>query len=172
MLLSMFPTTWPGPVAAKRRSNSPTLSIFSTRGKKIVIMAGRGAIGAGEELAAVAERLNAPIVKPLLGKAAIADDHPNSLGGTGLLGTLPAQEVLEDCDTLLIVGSSFPYIEFYPKPGQAKTVQIEIDPMRIGLRYPVDAALIGDVGRVLEVMLPKLSRHEERGFPGTRRKAP
>ena len=110
-------------------------------GKKIVIMAGRGALGAGDALTDVAERLKAPIVKPLLGKGAVADDNPYCIGGTGLLGTRPAQEALEQCDTLLIAGSSFPYIEFYPQPGKAKAVQIELDPMRVGLRYPVDAAL-------------------------------
>jgi pyruvate dehydrogenase (quinone)/pyruvate oxidase len=134
------------------------------KGKKIAILAGRGALGAGEMLTAVAEQLGAPIVKPLLGKAAVADDNPYCIGGVGLLGTRPAQEALEECDTLLIAGSSFPYIEFYPKPGQAKAVQIEIDPMRIGLRYPVDAGLVGDVGRVLEVLLPKLGAHDDRSF--------
>src|SRR2546422_534146 len=81
----------------------------------------------------VAEERAAPIVKPLLGKAAVPDRSPYTTGGIGLLGTLPSQEALEECDTLLIVGSTFPYIEYYPKPGQAKAVQIDLDPMRIGL---------------------------------------
>ena len=93
---------------------------------------------------AVAERLGAPIVKALLGKAAVPDDSPYTTGGIGLLGTRPSQEAMEECDTLLIVGSSFPYIEFCPKPGQARGVQIELDPMRIGLRYPVEVGLVGD----------------------------
>ena len=134
------------------------------KGKKVVIMAGRGALGAGEAVAAAAERLAAPIIKPLLGKAAVADENPYCIGGTGLLGTKPSQEALEECDTLLIVGSSFPYIEFYPKPGQAKAVQIELDPKRVGLRYPVDAALVGDAARVLHAMLPKLAMHDDRSF--------
>ncbi len=133
-------------------------------GKKTVIMAGRGALGAGEALIAVAERLAAPIVKPLLGKAAVHDDDPYCMGGIGLLGTRPAQEALEDCDTLLIAGSNFPYIEYYPKPGQARAVQIELDPMRVGLRYPVEAGLVGDVDRTLRAMLPKLTMHEDRSF--------
>ena len=103
-------------------------------GKKVVVMAGRGALGAREEVLAVAERLGAPIVKPLLGKGVVPDDHPLTTGGTGLLGTAPSQEALENCDALLIVGSSFPYIEFYPKPGQAQAVQVDLDPKRIGLR--------------------------------------
>src|SRR5205085_7699232 len=85
----------------------------------------------------------APVAKPLLGKACLPDDSPYCVGGVGLLGTRPAQEALEGCDTLLIAGSSFPYIEFYPKPGKARAVQIDIDPKRIGLRYPAEARLIG-----------------------------
>jgi pyruvate dehydrogenase (quinone) len=133
-------------------------------GKKIAIMAGRGALNARQEVQAMAERLGAPVIKPLLGKAVLPDDHPHCTGGTGLLGTKPSQEALENCDTLLIVGSSFPYIEFYPKPGQAKAVQIELDPKRVGLRYPVDAALIGDSRRVLGLLLPRLNYHEDRSF--------
>jgi pyruvate dehydrogenase (quinone)/pyruvate oxidase len=133
-------------------------------GKKTVIMAGRGALGAGDMVAQVAQKLNAPIVKPLLGKAAVPDEHPNCLGGVGLLGTKPSQEALEECDTLLIVGSSFPYIEFYPKPGEAKAVQIEVDPMRIGLRYPIDAGLVGDAGNVLSALLPRLKQRKDDAF--------
>ncbi len=125
-------------------------------GEKIAILAGRGALQAREEVIAVAERLKAPIVKPLLGKGVVPDAHPLTTGGIGLLGTKPSQDVLEDCDTLLIVGSSFPYIEYYPKPGRAKCVQIDIDPRRMSLRYPVDAALVGDSARVLRALLPKL----------------
>src|SRR5476649_1704661 len=113
-------------------------------GKKIAILAGQGALRATDALLAIAEKLNAPIVKALLGKAAVPDDSPYTTGGIGLLGTKPSQEALEECDTLLIVGASFPYIEYYPKPGQAKAVQIDMDPARIGLRYPVSVGLVGD----------------------------
>jgi pyruvate dehydrogenase (quinone) len=133
-------------------------------GGKTVILAGRGAIGAGRELVAVAERLAAPIAKPLLGKAAVPDDNPYCVGGVGLLGTKPAQEALEGCDTLLIAGSSFPYIEFYPRPGKAKAVQIELDPKRVGLRYPVEAGLVGDTARVLQALLPRLKPRQDRAF--------
>jgi pyruvate dehydrogenase (quinone)/pyruvate oxidase len=133
-------------------------------GKKTAILAGRGALDARNEVLAVAERLGAPVIKPLLGKGAIPDDSPFSAGGIGLLGTKPAQEALENCDTLLIAGSSFPYIEFYPKPGQARGVQIEIDPKRIGLRYPVDAALVGDSAKVLRTLLRQLDYREDRSF--------
>jgi len=127
--------------------------------EKPFILAGRGAIGATNELIAVAERLQAPIGKPLLGKASVPDESPYTTGGVGLLGTRPSQEALETCDTLLIVGSSFPYIEFYPKPGKAKAVQVELDPKRIGLRYPVDVGLVGDSKRVLGELLPLLRKN-------------
>jgi pyruvate dehydrogenase (quinone) len=133
-------------------------------GKKTAILAGRGAIGAAAELVALAERLGAPIIKPLLGKGAVPDDSPYCTGGIGLLGTKPSQEALENCDTLLIAGSSFPYIEFYPQPGQAKAVQIDIDPKRIGLRYPIVAGLVGDTGRVLRALLPRLTHRKDRSF--------
>jgi pyruvate dehydrogenase (quinone)/pyruvate oxidase len=133
-------------------------------GRRVCILAGRGALGAARELEAVAERLAAPVAKPLLGKGALSDDSPYTTGGVGLLGTRPSQEALESCDTLLIVGSSFPYIEFYPKPGKARAVQIDLDPQRIGLRYPVDAALVGDSIRVLRALTPLLKRNEDRSF--------
>ena len=134
------------------------------QGKKPVIMAGRGALGAGKELQEAADLLGAPIVKPVLGKACVPDDSPYSLGGVGLLGTKPSQEALESCDTLLIVGSSFPYIEFYPKPGEARCAQIELDPMRIGLRYPVEIGLVGDSRRVLRRLIPMLDRRSDRAW--------
>jgi pyruvate dehydrogenase (quinone)/pyruvate oxidase len=132
--------------------------------EKPFILAGRGSIDATEELLAMAERLQAPIGKPLLGKAAVPDQNPYVTGGVGLLGTKPSQEALEGCDTLLIVGSSFPYIEFYPKPGQAKAVQIELDPKRVGLRYPVDVALVGDSKRVLSELLPLIKKNDSGKF--------
>jgi pyruvate dehydrogenase (quinone)/pyruvate oxidase len=133
-------------------------------GRKVVILAGQGALNATDELEQVAELLAAPIVKPLLGKACVPDDSPYTTGSIGLLGTKPSQEVLEDCDTLFIVGTSFPYIEYYPKPGQARALQIELDPKRIGLRYPVDVPLIGDSKRCLQQLIPLLQRKEERKF--------
>ncbi|HEV8581415.1 MAG TPA: thiamine pyrophosphate-dependent enzyme [Thermoanaerobaculia bacterium] len=133
-------------------------------GKRIAILAGRGALHATDELEQLAETLGAPIIKALLGKAAVPDDSPYTTGGIGLLGTKPSQEALEECDTLLIVGSSFPYIEFLPKPGQARGVQIDLDPIRIGLRYPVEVGLIGDSRATLLELLPLLKRNEDRGF--------
>ena len=133
-------------------------------GRKVAILAGQGALDATDALEQIADKLGAPIIKALLGKAAVPDDSPFTTGGIGLLGTKPSQEAFEDCDTLLMVGSSFPYIEFLPKPGQAKAVQIDLDPMRIGLRYSVDVGLVGDSRRSLEALLPLLERNQDRSF--------
>ena len=133
-------------------------------GKRIAILAGQGALDSTDALEQAAEKLGAPIIKALLGKAAVPDDSPFTTGGIGLLGTKPSQEALENCDTLLIVGSSFPYIEFLPKPGKAKAIQIDYDPIKIGLRYDVEVGLVGDSRRTLEALLPLLTRKQERGF--------
>lgn len=133
-------------------------------GEKVVILAGRGALDATDELIQAADTLAAPIVKPLLGKASVPDDSPYTTGGIGLLGTKPSQDAMEDCDTLLMAGTSFPYIEFLPKPGQARGVQIDIDPIRIGLRYPVEVGLVGDTKRTLTELIPLLKRKEKRKF--------
>lgn len=133
-------------------------------GAKVCILAGRGALDCEAELAEISEILAAPVAKALLGKAALPDDHPNCTGGVGLLGTTPSQEALEGCDTLLIAGSTFPYIEFYPKPGKARGVQIDRDASRLGLRYPIECGLIGDAGATLRALIPLLRRKDDRGF--------
>ncbi len=133
-------------------------------GKKIAILAGRGALNATDELEQAAEILGAPIIKPLLGKGCVPDDSPYTTGSTGLLGTKPSQEAIEECDTLFMIGTSFPYIEFYPQPGQAKAVQIDLDPTRLGLRYPINAGLVGDSKNVLKSLLPLLTKKDDRSF--------
>lgn len=139
-------------------------------GEKVAILAGRGALHATEELEQAADILGAPIVKALLGRGAVPDDSPFTTGTIGLLGTRPSQEAMEHCDTLLMVGTSFPYLEFLPKPGSAKGVQIDFDPRRIGLRFPVEVGLVGDSRRVLRELLPKLKRREKRAFLETAQK--
>jgi pyruvate dehydrogenase (quinone) len=133
-------------------------------GSKVAILAGRGCLTARHELLLLAEKIGAPIAKPLLGKAVVPDDSPYTTGGIGLLGTAPSQEIMEECDTLIIAGSSFPYIEFYPKPGQAKAIQIDMEPARIGLRYPVDVGLIGQCWDVLRALLPLIRPKTDRTF--------
>ncbi len=134
------------------------------QGKKVAILAGRGALDAGDQLERIAEMLGAPIIKALLGKAAVPDDSPYTTGGIGLLGTRPSQEAMESCDTILIVGSAFPYIEFMPKPDQARGVQIDINPQQIALRFPAEVGLVGDSRHVLEALMPLLKRKTDRGF--------
>jgi len=148
------------PAEADLRSAATILN----EGKKIAILAGQGALRATDALEKTADVLGAPIVKALLGKAAVPDDSPFTTGGIGLLGTKPSQEALENCDTLLIVGSSFPYIEFLPKPGKARAIQIDHDPIRIGLRYDVEVGLVGDSRRCLEALLPLLNKRDDRSF--------
>jgi pyruvate dehydrogenase (quinone) len=131
---------------------------------RVAILAGQGALEARDALLAVADTLGAPVVKALLGKALLPDDHPLTTGGIGLLGTRPSQEAFERCDALLIVGSTFPYIEYYPKPGQARGVQIDREAERIGLRFPVEVGLVGDARATLEALLPRLVRKDDRAF--------
>ncbi len=123
-------------------------------GSKVVILAGRGCLGARDEVLRLAERCGAVIVKALLGKGVVPDDSPFTTGGLGLLGTAPSHEAMRSCDTLIIAGSSFPYLEFYPEPGQARVVQIDIDAARIGLRHPVEVGLVGSCRDVLGALAP------------------
>ncbi len=126
------------------------------KGNKIVILVGQGALNASREVVTVGQKLNAPIIKALLGKAVIPDEHPLNLGGLGMLGTEPASEAMSETDTLLMIGTSFPYMEYLPKPGQAKGIQIDMKPEKIGLRYPVEIGLVGDSKTVLSELLPLL----------------
>jgi pyruvate dehydrogenase (quinone)/pyruvate oxidase len=133
-------------------------------GKKVAILAGQGSLHATDELEQAAEILAGPIIKPLLGKAAVPDYSPYTTGSIGLLGTKPSQEAIEECDTLFMIGTSFPYIEFLPKPGQARGVQIDVNPARLGLRYPVEVGLAGDSQLTLRRLLPMLERKQDRSF--------
>ena len=133
-------------------------------GKRVAILAGRGCLGARAELVALADALAAPVAKALLGKAALPDDSPFTTGGIGLLGTAPSAEVMKECDTLLLAGTNFPYLEFLPKAGQARAVQIDLDPARIGTRHPVEVGLVGDCARVIAALLPLLQPKTDRAF--------
>ncbi|MGI4798051.1 MAG: thiamine pyrophosphate-requiring protein [Janthinobacterium lividum] len=133
-------------------------------GKKVAILVGAGAIGAGDAVAAVAERLGAGVAKALLGKSAMPDTVPYCTGSIGVLGTKASWELMQGCDTLLMVGSGFPYTEFLPKEGQARGVQIDIKPAMLGLRYPMEANLIGDADATLRALLPLLQAREDRAW--------
>ena len=125
------------------------------------MLVGRGCLSAREEVLAFAEAAGAPVAKALLGKAVIPDHSPYTTGGLGLLGTAPSQDALQECDTFVMAGTSFPYMEFLPKLGQAKTVQIDVDPTRIGLRHPVDVGLVGDCRTVLRALTPLIKKHSK-----------
>lgn len=133
-------------------------------GKKVAILAGHGALHAGDEVEQLAEVLAAPVVKPLLGKGVIPDTSPYTTGGLGLIGTRPSEDAMEQCDTLLIIGSSFPYVAYLPRPGQARAVQIDIDETRLGLRYPIEVGLAGDSQAAVKALLPLLTRKTDRSF--------
>ena len=133
-------------------------------GSKVAMLVGRGCLGAREEVLQVADLAGAPVIKALLGKAVIPDRHPHALGGLGLLGTAPSQDALQECDMFIMAGTSFPYMEFLPKPGKAKTIQIDIDPARIGLRHPADVGLAGDCKSVLQALIPLIQRKTDRAF--------
>ncbi|HEX5055676.1 MAG TPA: thiamine pyrophosphate-requiring protein [Gammaproteobacteria bacterium] len=135
-------------------------------GRKVAILVGAGALQATDEVLEVAERLGAGIAKALLGKAAVPDDLPYVTGSIGLLGTNPSWELMENCDTLLMVGSSFPYSEFLPREEQARGVQIDIDGRKLSLRYPMEVNLEGDARLTLRELLPRLHYKKDRGWRG------
>jgi pyruvate dehydrogenase (quinone) len=133
-------------------------------GARVAMLVGQGALHAGEEVTAVADALGAGIAKALLGKAALPDDLPFVTGSIGLLGTKPSWDLMMECDTLLMVGSSFPYSEFLPEEGDARGVQIDIDGKMLGIRYPMEVNLVGDSAETLRALLPRLERKQDRSW--------
>jgi pyruvate dehydrogenase (quinone) len=133
-------------------------------GKKVAMLVGQGALGAADEVVEAAELLGAGVAKALLGKAALPDDLPFVTGSIGLLGTTASYELMSNCDTLFMIGTSFPYAEWLPMEGQAKCVQIDLDGRRVGMRYPVDAQLIGDAKETLRELNPLLERKQDRSW--------
>src|SRR6201999_1465365 len=123
-----------------------------------------GALGATDEVMAVSDKLGAGCAKALLGKAVLPDDLPWVTGSIGLLGTEPSWKLMTECDTLLMVGSGFPYAEFLPKEGQAKGVQIDLKPDMLSLRYPMDVNLVGDSAETLRLLIPMLEQKTDRGW--------
>ena len=140
-------------------------------GEKVVILAGQGALDAENELISVAQKLAAPVVKALLGKAVIPDDSPYSIGGIGLLGTEPASDAMSEADTLFMIGTSFPYIDYLPRPGQAKGIQIDIKQEKVGMRYPVDIGLVGDSKLTLAALVPLLHQKTNLEFLKSKQEA-
>src|SRR4029078_1242510 len=133
-------------------------------GKRVAILIGAGAANAAEQVVSVADKLGAGVAKALLGKPVLPDDLPFVTGGIGLLGTQPSYKMMEDCDTLLMVGSGFPYTEFLPEEGKARGVQIDIDARMLSLRYPMEVNLVGDSAATLRAWLPLLEQKTDRSF--------
>ena len=133
-------------------------------GKKVAILAGAGALAATDEVMQIADLLDAGVAKALLGKAALPDDLPYVTGSIGLLGTKPSWDMMTGCDTLLVIGSRFPYSEFLPKEGQARAVQIDLDPKMLSIRYPMEVNLVGDSATTLRALIPLLQPKAEHGW--------
>ena len=140
-------------------------------GEKVAILAGVGALHAREEVLAAADKLGAPVIKTLAGKAVIPDDSDYAVGGIGLLGTRPGEELVEDCDTLFMVGTNFPYTQHLPEPGKVRVVQIDADPTRAGVRMPTEVPVVGDAKESLQALLPLLTRKTDRGHLNKYQKA-
>jgi len=165
MVPSSLGTHWPAvsPDDAGVRAAADLLNA----GSKVAILAGQGARGARAELAEVADLLGAGVAKALLGKDVLPDDLPFVTGAIGLLGTRPSYELMRDCDTLLTVGSNFPYTQFLPDLGQARAVQIDVDARYIGMRYPYEVNLVGDATATLRALIPLLRRKDDRSWRET-----
>jgi pyruvate dehydrogenase (quinone) len=145
------------PVIVPERGDLERAAEVLNAGEKVAMLVGQGALGASDEVIRTAETLGAGVAKALLGKAAVPDDLPFVTGSIGLLGTRPSWELMDGCDTLLMVGSSFPYSEFLPEEGKARGVQIDIDGRMLGIRYPMEVPLVGDAGATLAALLPMLA---------------
>ena len=162
MVPSSLGTEWP--VASPGDDAIRRAAEVLNAGSKVAILAGQGARGARAELEQVADLLGAGVAKALLGKDVLSDELPYVTGAIGLLGTRPSYELMMDCDTLLTVGSSFPYTQFMPKFGQARAVQIDVDGKQIGMRYPYEVNLVGDAAATLRALIPHLRRQEDRSW--------
>ena len=132
-------------------------------GENVAILAGAGALHARDEVPAVADRLGAPVIKTLSGKAVIPDDSEYAVGGIGLLGTRPGEDLVEDCGTLFMIGTNFRYTQHLPQPGKVRVVQIDVGPARAGVRMPVEVPVIGDARESLQALIPLLTRKQDRG---------
>jgi pyruvate dehydrogenase (quinone) len=159
-------SSWSPPLAVPPLDQLRAAADVLNAGTRIAVLAGQGALPAREEVTQLADVLGAPVAKALLGKAVLPDDSPFTTGGIGDLGTAPSSWAMQHCDTVLILGSTMPWEEYYPKPSQARGVQIDLRPDRLGLRYPVEVGLTGDVKGTLQALLPLLQRKADRGFLG------
>ena len=153
-----------GPAGLPKEAVLRAAADVLNNGKKVAMLVGAGALDATEEIIAVADRLEAGVAKALLGKAALPDDLPFVTGSLGLLGTKPSWDLMKGCDTFFMVGSSFPYSEFLPKPGSARGVQVDIDGSRLSLRYPMEVNMVGDSATTLRALLPLLKQKSDKSW--------
>ncbi|HEU0285476.1 MAG TPA: thiamine pyrophosphate-binding protein [Nocardioidaceae bacterium] len=151
-----WPSTNPDPAGLDQAAG------ILNEGSKVAMLVGQGARGAADEIAQVADLLGAGAAKALLGKDVLSDDLPWVTGAIGLLGTRPSYEMMQDCDTLLTVGSNFPYTQFLPELDQARAIQIDIDGQMLGMRYPYEVNLVGDAATTLRALIPMLERKKDR----------
>ncbi|MEV4264697.1 thiamine pyrophosphate-requiring protein [Kribbella sp. NPDC049584] len=162
MVPSSLDLSWSAPVPAADQLDRAAEILNA--GEKIAILVGQGARGAVDEVTALAEMTGAGVAKALLGKDVLSDDLPWVTGSIGLLGTRPSYEMMMDCDTLLVVGSNFPYTQFLPAFDQARAIQIDLDPTMIGMRYPFEVNLVGDAARTLRELIPLVQRKNDRSW--------
>jgi pyruvate dehydrogenase (quinone) len=155
---------WRVPVVVPTQLDLQAAADVLNAGKKVAVVVGAGAKGARAEVEQLAETLGAPVAKAYLGKDVLTDDSPYTTGGMGVWGTTPSAEALQGCDTFLMIGSSFPYYAYLPKPEGVRGVQIDLKPERIGLRFPVEVGLVGDARETISALLPLLKRNEDRSF--------
>jgi pyruvate dehydrogenase (quinone) len=153
-----------GPAGLPKEAVLRAAADVLNNGKKVAMLVGAGALDATDEIIAVADRLEAGVAKALLGKAALPDDLPFVTGSLGLLGTKPSWDLMKGCDTFFMVGSSFPYSEFLPKPGSARGVQVDIDGSRLSLRYPMEVNMVGDSATTLRALLPLLKQKSDKSW--------
>ena len=156
--------SWSPPMGTPPSDQLHAAADVINAGRRVAIVAGRGCAGAVPQLRRMAEALGAPIAKAYFGKALLPDDDPLTTGGIGHLGTAPSQWAMQHCDTVLILGTTMPWYDSYPKPGQARGVQIDINPDHVGLKYPVEVGLTGDMGATLDALLPILRPRTDHGF--------
>ena len=157
-------SSWSPPLPTPPEDQLRAAAEILNAGNRIAVLAGQGALSARDEVSVLADQLGAPVAKALLGKAVLPDDSPFTTGGIGDLGTAPSTWIMKNCDTVLILGSTMPWEEYYPDPGQARGVQVDLKPDRLGLRYPVEVGLTGDVKATLRAILPLLRLKTDRNF--------
>ncbi len=163
-------SSWSPPAVVPPADQLQAAATVLNAGKRVAVLVGQGALPARDEVTELADLLGAPVAKALLGKAVLPDDSPFTTGGIGDLGTAPSSWAMKTCDTVLILGSTMPWEEYYPNPGQARGVQVDIKPDRLGLRYPVEVGLASDVKATLQALMPLLHRNPDRSFLDEARK--